>query len=230
MPANPAEDVPGESLNQALRQLYVRMLSEIPPEDRTTVVTFLEKLAASTVAEMAVKEGDVAPDFTLPDCDGRPISLSEMLKRGPLVLTFIRGGWSVFCLMELRALQGALSGIRDRGAEVLAISPEINERVDDLRTRESLGFPVLCDANNAVARRFGIVHDLPESLQRLYLKWGYSLPEFNGIDRWELPLPATYVIDTGRRVRAAVVEKDPTRRMDIKDILSVLDLLNKTST
>ncbi len=231
MSTDSIKEVPGESLNERLRHLYVRMLSEIPSEDRTTVVTFLEKLAASTVATKAVKAGDTAPDFTLPDGNGRDVSLSEMLRRGPLVLNFFRGGWSVFCLLELHALREALPEIRSRGAEVLAISPEIGERAVSLCGREKLDFPVLTDADNSVARRFGIVHDIPESLQSLYRKWGFSLPEFNGTDHWHLPLPATYVVGTDRRIRAAVVEKDPTRRMEIKDILSALDLpSNKRST
>ncbi len=227
MATDSLKELPGESLNERLRNLYVRMLSEIPSEDRTTVVTFLENLAASSVADMALKAGDTAPEFTLPDGNGRDVSLSEMLRRGPLVLNFFRGGWSVFCLLELHALQEALSGIRSRGAEVLAISPESSERAVALCTRENLDFPVLTDRDNAVVRRFGIVHGIPESLKSLYRKWGFFLPEFNRTDHWRLPLPATYVVGTDRRIRAAVVEKDPTRRMEVKDILSALDLLSK---
>ena len=75
------------------------------------------ELIASARAQRARKAGDRAPEFVLADPDGKPVSMRELLARGPLVLSFYRGVWCPYCNLELQALQEALPEITARGAK-----------------------------------------------------------------------------------------------------------------
>lgn len=80
-------------------------------------------LAASGITHRAIKAGDRAPDFRLPDARGGHVQLRDLLARGPVVVSFYRGGWCPYCNLELRALENTLLSIRQIGAELVAISP-----------------------------------------------------------------------------------------------------------
>eukprot|EP01039_Chlorochromonas_danica_P016410 gene16410-19404_t len=95
-----------------------------PPEIRDAMARADLELAASGVAEQALKAGDPAPDFELPGVDGRTIRLSALLRDGPVIVSFYRGGWCPYCNLELRALQSALPQVRALGAQLVAISPQ----------------------------------------------------------------------------------------------------------
>jgi peroxiredoxin len=82
-----------------------------------------EKLYTSQIAENAINVGDIAPDFTLPNVTGDPVTLYEALNSGPVVLSFYRGSWCPFCNLELQALQARLAEIRALGANLIGISP-----------------------------------------------------------------------------------------------------------
>src|ERR1700732_5139131 len=81
------------------------------------------ELIESGAAQRAKKAGDVGPDFSLKDPEGNVVNSSDLLKRGPLVLSFYRGVWCPYCNMELDAIQSVLPEIEARGAKVVAISP-----------------------------------------------------------------------------------------------------------
>jgi hypothetical protein len=86
------------------------------PEIRDAMVRADMELAASGIARRALKTGDHAPDFRLPDARGAYVRLKDLLAMGPVVVSFYRGGWCPYCNLELRALQSALSEITRLGA------------------------------------------------------------------------------------------------------------------
>jgi peroxiredoxin len=181
-----------------------------------------EKLYTSQIAENAINVGDIAPDFTLPNVTGDPVTLYEALNSGPVVLSFYRGGWCPFCNLELQALQAQLSEFRALGANLIGISPETPDKSLSAIDNHQLEFEVLSDIGNITARQYGLLFTVYEEMRPLYLKWGLDVPASNGDDSWELPVPATYVIDTDSVVRAAHVDKDYTRRMEPEQILAAL--------
>jgi len=119
-------------------------------------------------------------------------------------------------------LQLELHRIKDLGATVVAVSPQTPDNSLSTAEKENLTFEVLSDVGNRVARQFGIVFQLPEDLRPIYEGFGINIPATNGDDTFELPIPATYVIDTKRTIRTAFIEPDYTKRLDPEKIIATL--------
>jgi peroxiredoxin len=185
----------------------------------------IEELRASFALEKAIGVGGRAPDFALPDPRGKPVSLSGLLKLGPVVVTFYRGGWCPYCNMQLRAYQAALPEMTALGARLVAISPQLPDGSLSTAETNELTFDVLSDAGNRVARSFGLVYALPEELRAALRSNNKALPGINGDESWELPVPATYVIDRDRRVVLAFIDVDYRNRLVPEDILTALKKL-----
>jgi peroxiredoxin len=183
------------------------------------------ELIASAQAQRAKKAGDVAPEFTLDDPDGKPVSSRELLAQGPLVLSFYRGVWCPFCNLELQALQSALPEITARGASLAAISPQTAPNSRKSQRDNKLGFPILSDAKSEVANAFGIRFKLQDDLIELYKSFKNDLQAFNEDPAWVLPMPARYVIGTDGVIAYSEVNPDYTQRPDPSELLPVLDRL-----
>ncbi len=183
----------------------------------------------SASAEMAVGGalgvGDRAPDFELPDIDGGTVQLSDLLANGPVVLTFYRGAWCPYCNSSLQGFQAELGDIMDAGGYLVAVSPQTEIGSQEMASSNALSFPVLSDAGNRVSRAFGLVFKVDQDTQAQYELVGIDLAAVNGSDAWELPVPATYVIDTDGTIRAAFVEADYTQRADPRDVIAALEQL-----
>ena len=214
-------------LNTQIAETVAAFMEQLTPETALVVTASFEKLAASQVAEFAKTIGDAAPDFTLPNAIGRPVSLSGLLARGPVVLSFYRGGWCPFCSLELQALQAIQPEIQSLGATLVGISPETPDNSLSTKQKQQLTFEVLSDQGNRVARDYGLLFQIYDEMRPLYLEWGFDLPAVNGDDSWEIPVPATYVIDPGGVIRAGHVDKDYTRRMEPADILAALHTIQE---
>lgn len=170
----------------------------------------------------ALNVGAAAPPFTLTDAVGTPYSLTSLLSEGPVVLIFYRGGWCPFCNVQLRAFQLARMRLRALKANVLLISPERFQESLSLIERQSLQFPVLSDVGNLVARQYGVAVRLDQEQRKRHLEQEIDLVESNGDEAWELPMPATFVIDSNRRIRYAFVSADYTQRAEPAEVLAVL--------
>ncbi|MDQ7012160.1 MAG: peroxiredoxin-like family protein [Mariprofundaceae bacterium] len=177
------------------------------------------------IAQQSLKTGDAAPDFALPDIHGTVVKLADLLAKGPVVLSFYRGGWCPFCNLELRALQKALPEINTPGASLLAISPELPEKGAATQASDGLSFPVLSDRGNEVARAYGLVFTLPEELRPIYESFDIDLPAYNGDESFELPMPATYIVRPDGTVAHAFVDADYTQRMEPAEIVEILKTL-----
>lgn len=169
--------------------------------------------------------GDTAPEFRLPNVQGGHTSLSELLKRGPVVLSFYRGGWCPFCNLEFKALHDKMHEMQTLGATLAGISPETLAVSRQTVQDHQLEFEVLSDEGNRVARDYGLVMVVDEAIRPYYAQWGIDIPAANGNETFELPVPATYLIDQSGRIRAAHVDKDYTKRMEPTDIMAALKAL-----
>jgi peroxiredoxin len=180
------------------------------------------ELIASGAAQKALKAGNLAPTFTLADPDGHPVSSADLLREGPLVLTFYRGVWCPYCNLELQALQAALPDIRAAGARVLAISPQVAANSRKSVRQNALEFPILSDPHNDVAAAFGLRFELQDYLVELYKSLKNDLPAFNGEPSWTLPMPARYVIAPDGTIVYAEVNPDYKRRPDPSEMLPAI--------
>ena len=182
------------------------------------------ELIASGAANRALKIGDPAPAFILTDADGHTVSSADLLKQGPLVVSFYRGVWCPYCSLDLQALQEALPEIGRRGARLVAISPQTAANSRRSQRENKVEFPILSDPHNDVAASFGIRFGLPDYLVDLYRNaFKNNLELINGDDSWTLPMPARFVIGQDGVVRYAEVNPDYTRRPDPSALLPVLD-------
>jgi peroxiredoxin len=183
------------------------------------------ELIESAQAQRARKAGDTAPEFTLLDPDGKPVSSRESLAKGPLVVSFYRGVWCPYCNLELQALQAALPEITSRGASLVAISPQTAPNSRKSQRDNKLGFPILSDVKSQVANAFGIRFALQDDLIDLYKSFKNDLPAVNDDPSWVLPMPSRYVIGTDGIIAYSEVNPDYTQRPDPSELLPVLDRL-----
>jgi peroxiredoxin len=210
------------TLAEQIERYHDGIRDRVPAEVAATLSRELERLAQSGIARRSLQVGSKAPDFALPDQSGEPVRLSKVLGNGPAVVTFYRGGWCPYCNLQLRAYQTILPDITALGSTLLAISPQTPDFTLSTVQEKGLGFPVLSDLGNDVARRYGLVFVLPEALQDLQRKFGNEIPRFNGDDSWELPMPGTFIVSRDGIVRLASVDSDYRRRLEPATILACL--------
>ena len=180
-------------------------------------------LVNNSVASHALHSGDIAPDFILPDADGRTVRLYTELKKGPVVLVFYRGGWCVYCKIHLRGFQKALAEFKAAGAQVVVISPQLPDQSLTTREKDKLAFPVLSDVGLNTTRAFGVAFGLQKRLLDVYADFGHPLETFNGVEgSKELPMPATFLIRADRIIAYAHVEADYTRRSEPLEVLNLV--------
>jgi peroxiredoxin len=211
------------SLSSRIADFTAQMSRSAPPEVLSAVGAEIQKLAETGGAERALATGSKAPGFTLPDSSGARISLASLLAAGPVVVSFYRGGWCPFCDLQLRAYQQVLPRIRELGAQLVAISPQLPDfAASDVKQKE-LTFPVLSDLGNAVARSYGLVYHLSEGLQKLQTMFGNPTPKFNGDESWEQPMPGTFVLDRDGTVLLSHVDANWMKRLEPSAIVEALE-------
>lgn len=214
-----------ESLSARITALQTEMLPQIPETALNTMMAATQKLVASGQAEKALNVGDTCPDFELNNAHGVSISLSEQLKNGPRVISFYRGAWCPYCNLEIHALKENLGAFRKHGADLIAISPQVPEKSLSQTKELNLEFEVLSDLSNQVAKQFGLVFSLEPDIRQLYDAFEIDIPGHNGDDKFELPIPATYIVDSDRKIRYAFVNADYTQRLEPSTITEELQKL-----
>ena len=128
---------------------YKAMVQQKLGEKFHVIADDMERVRASGTVDGALKVGQSAPDFTLPDAFGNQVSLGNLLTRGPVVISFYRGEWCPFCNLELRGLQEALPQMKALGATLIAVSPEKPDNGIIATEKNKLTFPVLSDCSGS---------------------------------------------------------------------------------
>jgi peroxiredoxin len=223
------------SLQESGSYSDVRALSEIFAERKETIAGYVpadvqaihrrtvDELKARRLAAGALGVGAKAPAFDLPDHNGKRVSSADLLGKGRLVICFIRGRWCPFCVGQMEAMNCVAPQIAAAGAALVAISPQTEKQAFFMRDQHKLGFPLLVDARNEVAGQFGLVYRVPEEQQKLYRSTFVNLPFVNGDESWELPIPATYMVDRDGTILFASANEDYTARPEPTEVLSFLE-------
>jgi peroxiredoxin len=215
------------SLRDRLDEQWQRTRQRSPEVGRAYDV-LVQTLAASGLTETSLKPGARMPDFDLPNVEGRFVASQALLERGPLVVSFFRGGWCPFCTTELTALQQAVPEIAARGATLVAITPDTGAALASAKRDNALRYEVLSDLDLGVALQFGLAYRVPDRIRELYRRIDLDLGARHGSahdDVWLLPIPATYIVDRRGIVRFAEVDCDFRRRMEPAAIIRALDEL-----
>ncbi|MFB1082039.1 peroxiredoxin-like family protein [Jeotgalibacillus sp. JSM ZJ347] len=202
-------------------KIYKDQFKKKAPEEKQRLMAQATKELEESGVAQGLKAGDQIPDFTLPDATGKQVSIKTLLSQGPVILTFYRGGWCPYCNLELKAYQNKLSDIEAAGASLVAISPEIPDASLNTKEKNNLEFTVLSDAGNKVADQFNLVFNMPDYLIEIYKSSGLDVAGHNGNDDWELPKPATFVIDSTGKILFAEVNADYTYRTPPEKVIEI---------
>lgn len=201
---------------------YKEAFKQKAPEEKQKLMSQATKELDESGVANGLKEGEQIPDFKLPDATGKTVSISEELSKGPVILTFYRGGWCPYCNLELKAYQRELAAIKDAGATLIAISPETPDASLSTKDKNELEFIVLSDEGNKVAEKFNLTFKMPDYLIELYKDSGLNVNEYNGNNDWELPKPATFVIDQSGEVVFVEVDSDYTKRVQPSKVIEIV--------
>ena len=191
------------------------------PDFVAAVDRLVARLRQYGAGESAPEPGDPLPPFVLPDDSGHMVSLNELLTRGPVAVTFHRGHWCPYCRININALAQAHQEIAAQGGQIVAIMPDRQKFIADLRSESKVPFPILTDIDNGYALSLNLTIWVGAELQKL-MEGRRNLPEFHGNSSWTLPIPATFVVGRDGRIRARFMDPDYRKRMAIADMLAAL--------
>lgn len=206
------------SLTDQLLERRNNSAKVIPAEKRAIMEQSTANLISENLSKSALTTGQLLPGFTLKNSKGDTVSL-ENFTSDFLVVSFYRGGWCPYCNMELKALQDILPELTKLNGQLIAITPETPDNSLTTSEKNGLTFSVLSDIDNAYAKSLGLAFHLSEDLQGVYKEFGIDLEKHNNNKDFELPMPATYIVNKNRDVIYSFVPEDYTVRLEPKTIL-----------
>jgi peroxiredoxin len=185
-----------------------------------------KSVSETDAVKHALKAGEKMPVFKLKDATGKTVKSRDLLKQGNLVIVFYRGSWCPFCNLYLRNLQKNLAKIKAAGGNLVAVSVENPDNSLSVAKKNELDFTVLSDPNLSVALKFGIVYQMLKETDELYKSHGLDVAKHNDMERAELPLSATYVVNRKGEIVYAFLEPDYKKRAAPEAIIETLQKIN----
>src|SRR6266496_541362 len=223
------EEPAAQTRNRPLREIYAErkelIAKYVPTEIQAIHLRAVAELKQSGIAEKALQAGGKAPELELSGPNGELVRSSELLERGPLVICFFRGRWCPFCVGQMEAMNAVVPEIQKLGASLAGISPQTPHQSYLMADQHKLQFPLLADAGNRMARQFGLAYHVPEYQQEIYKRGFTNLRFLNGDPAWELPIPATYILDRNATVLYASANADYTQRPEPREVIDFLSHL-----
>lgn len=181
----------------------------------------IENSSANELVPLEI--GSKAPDFSGKDQFGNPVSLSEIIQDGPVLIIFYRGYWCGICSRSLEEFQNEFSSLSSAGVQVIAIAPEVESNISKTVDQNNLEFSVISDKDNSIMKKYNVAFDVTKAYQDKVIKYFQTtLQEINGQEKAVLPIPATYLIDTDGKVKYVHHNIDYSKRATVKDILAQL--------
>jgi peroxiredoxin len=219
------ESTPGTDI-RSLQDIFAerkKLIAKYVPSDIQAVhLRVIAELKEKHLAENVLAVGAKSSVFELKDHNGAPLPSAGLLDEGRLVICFFRGRWCPFCVGQLEAMNLLLPQIEQAEASLVAISPQTVQQSFFMVDQHKLRLPLLSDAGNRVARQFGLVYRVPDDQQAIYRRSFVNLPFANGDNSWELPIPATFIIDRDGTILYASGDEDYTQRPEPQNILRQL--------
>jgi len=214
------------SLKAQIDAYNVEKDAKLPADVLALMNTTNEELIAQHIKDNALQIGQKVESFSLANHNGENVELEDLLKKGPVIVSFYRGGWCPYCNLELKALNDYLPQFKAQNAQLVAVSPQLPDETLSTAQKNELEFDVLSDVSNKVAEQFGLLFTLDERIQALYTKFGIDFEHYYGDKSYKLPLPATYVINQDSIITYAFLSEDYTLRAEPIDIMTALESEN----
>ncbi|MGL5335826.1 MAG: peroxiredoxin-like family protein [Enterovibrio sp.] len=216
------------TLKQKIKEYDAVKRTKVSSEILSIMEDATAALRATGLEDRALATGDRFPDFSLPDQHEVVRPFSDYLAQGPVVLNIYRGGWCPYCNLEMQALSSILPELRNRGVNLIGLTPEMPATAEDTLAANKLEITVLSDKGNRVSADLGLVFTLPEELRPIYESFGIDIPASNGDQSFTLPVPATYIINTDGTILYHFINADYTKRVEPSKLLAELDKLLPT--
>lgn len=202
--------------------------SKLTPAENEIMERHIEFLRESGALDKVLKKGDQAPEFNLRNQNGDIISSSELLKNGPLVVSFYRGSWCPYCVEEVRALDLFYPEIQEHGADLVVLSPQSFARTEKQAEELHLKYNLLVDEDNTIGKSFGLVYEFPQYLKDLYTqRFNNNIQEINEGSAWELPIPARFILGQDGKILDVLVDPDYRFRPEPMSTLEFIKNLSK---
>jgi len=192
------------------------------PEFAKAYDELVERLNMIDQGQVGPKLGEIMPEFSLPDENGQLISLSSLLRFGPVVISINRGHWCPYCKLELRSLAAIHSEIAQLGAGIIAIMPDGAQFTGTYVAQHDLPFPVLSDIDLGYSLLLGLIFWLGPEIQRLYQEAGVELEKYHGNQGYFLPMAAKFIVGRDGRVKARQVNIEFRERMEPQALIATL--------
>ncbi|MGH9497133.1 MAG: peroxiredoxin-like family protein [Candidatus Sulfotelmatobacter sp.] len=209
-----------------LRDIYaerkVMIAKYVSAETQAIHEQAVAELKQQNLAAKTLPVGAQAPTFELSDHDDKVVRSSDLLAEGKLVICFIRGRWCPFCVGQMEAMNLVLPQIEQAGASFVAVSPQTVKQSYFMHDQHKLRFALLSDAGNQVARQFALTYRVPTQQEAVYRRAFVNLPFTNGDESWELPIPATYIIERDGTILYASSNEDYTERPEPAEVVRFL--------
>lgn len=179
-------------------------------------------LAGSTIAQntpQGLAAQQKAPDFSAKDHTGKTVHLKDQLKKGNVVLVFYRGQWCPYCNKQLKKLEDSLQFILNKGASLIAVTPEKPENIDKTIAKTKASYPILFDEGLQIMKSYDVAYAVDSSTIDKYKKYGIDFTVSNGANGANLPVPAIYVINKVGVIVFRHFDPDYRNRASVQEIL-----------
>ncbi|HWX01856.1 peroxiredoxin-like family protein [Collimonas sp.] len=212
-----------ESLRQLLADLHAERVATMDPKALKINIDQRQLLVDTADRTSFAKVGDALAPFSLQEVNTGTLTLDSLLEQGPAVLVFFRFAGCPACNIALPYYQRQLApGLKKLGATLAAVSPQVPERLVDIKLRHNFDFLVASDLDNQLARQLGILYTFNQASRQAALANGKSIGEVTGTGTWELPMPTVLIIDRERVIRFIDVAPDWLVRTEAEPILAAV--------
>ncbi|OUR74665.1 alkyl hydroperoxide reductase [Arcobacter sp. 31_11_sub10_T18] len=210
-------------LDEKIKSYQEAFRNKVPVATQEVMLKATQTLVEQNISKNALKVGAQVHPFALPNALNNQVSLKDELEKNDfVVLNFYRGGWCPYCNLELKEFQGILGELNELNSSLIAISPQTPDASLSTQEKNELSFEVLSDEKNVIAKEFGLVFSLADELKPIYESFKINLPTSNDDDSYEIPMPATYVLDKKGVVIFAFIDEDYTKRCEPQLILDII--------
>lgn len=179
--------------------------------------------------EVGPQLGEAMPQFSLPDENGRLVTLASLLRSGPVVISINRGHWCPYCKLDLRSLAEINGEIERLGARAIAIMPDSAEFTESYTSRNSLPFPVLSDIDLGYSLSLDLIFWVGDQIRELYSQAGVELEKYHGNPTYFLPMASKFIVGRDGLVKARQVNIEFRERMEPEAIIAELRKLHSTA-
>lgn len=183
-------------------------------------------IAAEATATKPLEKGQKVSDVSLKGIDGKDISLASLIQDKPLVIVFFRGGWCPICTKHTQQLIKAYPEIKEKGFEMIGVSPDSVESTQANIDKSSIPFSLYSDAELNAATRFGLAFKVDDATFTKYKGFGIDIEKASGQTHHALPIPAIYVVNTDGVITFAHSDPDYRQRLDVAKLVEALASMN----